>query len=203
MGKLPSMNQYFPGDRDVRVGDSERNEAIAALSQFYAEGRLTETEADARFEAVTNAKTLKDLNELFTDLPGRDMVLWKNNEPTFTQSEVTELQKKGAKPRVGILALSALAVPIGLQVAVPELASVALTMLPVIVFILLFILKIGPSSWYAPSPRQLQRERLKELKASQAARDLERREAKREKTHMLTDRALDMANDFLKKNDRR
>lgn len=46
-------------------------------------------------------------------------------------------------------------------------------------FTVLYIMKVGPDSWYAPSPRQLERQQLKEL---QMARRMEgeRRKAERD-----------------------
>lgn len=55
----------------LRVGDSERDAATAALSEHYAAGRLTKEEFDERSDAAWSARTRHDLDVLFVDLPGR------------------------------------------------------------------------------------------------------------------------------------
>jgi hypothetical protein len=55
---------------DLRVGDAERDAALAALGEHFAVGRLTRDEYDERAEAVWTARTRADLAVLFTDLPG-------------------------------------------------------------------------------------------------------------------------------------
>lgn len=52
-----------------RLSDLERDEAIRALGDAYAEGRLDHGEFDARLEAATRAVFASDLDPLFADLP--------------------------------------------------------------------------------------------------------------------------------------
>lgn len=54
---------------DLRVGDAERDAALAALGEHFAVGRLTREEYDERAEAVWTARTRGDLAVLFADLP--------------------------------------------------------------------------------------------------------------------------------------
>jgi hypothetical protein len=53
----------------LRIGDAERDAAIAALSRHYGDGRLTQQEHDERIELAMNARTDADLGALFADLP--------------------------------------------------------------------------------------------------------------------------------------
>jgi hypothetical protein len=53
----------------LRVGDTERQQAAAALGEHYAAGRLDQGEFDTRVQAAYGARTLVDLRGLFTDLP--------------------------------------------------------------------------------------------------------------------------------------
>jgi uncharacterized membrane protein len=53
----------------LRIGDTERDQAIAALGEHYARGRLSRPEFDDRSDAVAAAKTRGDLASLFADLP--------------------------------------------------------------------------------------------------------------------------------------
>ncbi len=59
-----------PLDRDVRVGDAERDEAAHRLSQHLAAGRLTIEEFQERSSRALEARTRGDLLALFADLPG-------------------------------------------------------------------------------------------------------------------------------------
>ena len=53
----------------VRVGDAERESAVAALGEHYVAGRLTKEELDERADAAWSARTSGDLAPLFSDLP--------------------------------------------------------------------------------------------------------------------------------------
>ncbi len=53
----------------MRIGDSERERALASLGEHYALGRLTKEELDERSDAVWTARTGHDLAVLFDDLP--------------------------------------------------------------------------------------------------------------------------------------
>jgi hypothetical protein len=54
---------------DLRIGDAERDAALAALGEHFAAGRLTREEYDERSEAVWTARTVTGLDVLFEDLP--------------------------------------------------------------------------------------------------------------------------------------
>jgi len=56
-------------DRLLRIGDSERERAAAALGEHFAAGRLQRGELDERLDAAYAGRTLADLERLFTDLP--------------------------------------------------------------------------------------------------------------------------------------
>jgi Flp pilus assembly protein TadB len=53
----------------LRIGDVEREAAISSLTSHFAEGRLTQVEHDERTTLALNAKTGRDLDVLFADLP--------------------------------------------------------------------------------------------------------------------------------------
>lgn len=52
-----------------RVGDVERDAAVAALGEHFAAGRLTKDEFDERSGRAWSARYGDDLDDLFTDLP--------------------------------------------------------------------------------------------------------------------------------------
>lgn len=53
----------------LRVGDAERQQAVAALGEHYAAGRLEQDEYDTRAQAAYASRTRVDLRGLFGDLP--------------------------------------------------------------------------------------------------------------------------------------
>jgi len=55
----------------MRASDQDRREAVLALSDEFAEGRLDRDEFDRRQAIALEATYLHDLDPLFADLPGR------------------------------------------------------------------------------------------------------------------------------------
>jgi DNA-binding HxlR family transcriptional regulator len=53
----------------VRAGDADRDAAAAALSEHFAQGRLTLDELDARLDAALTATTHGELSQAAWDLP--------------------------------------------------------------------------------------------------------------------------------------
>jgi hypothetical protein len=53
----------------IRIGDTERDEAVSALGDHFAAGRLTREELDERIDQAVQAKFSTDLEPLFADLP--------------------------------------------------------------------------------------------------------------------------------------
>ncbi len=56
---------------EMRIGDHERDEAVELLQEHMSSGRLTSDEFNERMSKALEARTLRDLTVLFTDLPGR------------------------------------------------------------------------------------------------------------------------------------
>ena len=59
------------GPPAYRLSDGERDEAIAALADAFAEGRLDAGEFSERMQAASEATFATDLDPLFADLPTR------------------------------------------------------------------------------------------------------------------------------------
>src|SRR5688500_15480168 len=55
---------------ELRIGDAERDETMAALREHYAQGRLTREELDERLDLALTARTAGDLSRVTADLPG-------------------------------------------------------------------------------------------------------------------------------------
>jgi hypothetical protein len=53
----------------LRIGNAEREQAVQALGEHFAQGRLSPEEFDERMTAAYAARTAHDLDRLFTDLP--------------------------------------------------------------------------------------------------------------------------------------
>ncbi len=53
----------------IRIWDTERDEAVSALGDHFAAGRLTREELDERIDQAVQAKFSTDLEPLFADLP--------------------------------------------------------------------------------------------------------------------------------------
>ncbi|MEV0613312.1 DUF1707 domain-containing protein [Nonomuraea sp. NPDC050404] len=58
--------------KDLRIGDAEREQTMAALREHFALGRLTHEELDERLDRTLAAKTGGELAELMADLPGQE-----------------------------------------------------------------------------------------------------------------------------------
>lgn len=54
---------------DIRVSDSERDQAVTELGEHFQAGRLTQEEFDDRSGRALQARTGRDLTALFSDLP--------------------------------------------------------------------------------------------------------------------------------------
>jgi len=53
----------------LRIGDAERDAAIALLGRHFTDGRLTQEEHEERVVLALKARTGGDLRRLFVDLP--------------------------------------------------------------------------------------------------------------------------------------
>lgn len=58
------------GDENMRIGDAEREAAVARLQNHMADGRLTPDEFNERMDRAFEAKTAAEITTLFSDLPG-------------------------------------------------------------------------------------------------------------------------------------
>lgn len=164
-------------NHEYRLSDDERTAAMAALGRAMSEGRLSVDEYDARCQTVTKATLRKELEPLFSDLPQTPVGSSKDPDVMYSAQEVAAAHKGSRNVKFGLMSLTT----VGSIAAVPILASIgvmtpgwSLVLIP-IVFILLYILKIGPAKWHTPSPRQIHRQRLREIQSAEALRSAERK----------------------------
>ena len=83
---------------EMRIGDSERDAAVAALGEHYVAGRLTKDEYDERSAVAWQARTNSDLAPLFYDLPAlQRLVPLPSAQPAPTRTPA----RSGGAPRNG------------------------------------------------------------------------------------------------------
>ena len=58
-----------PDPRSIRIGTDEREQAVKALGEHFAQGRLEPAEFEERMTAAYAARTAAELDRLFDDLP--------------------------------------------------------------------------------------------------------------------------------------
>jgi TM2 domain-containing membrane protein YozV len=58
-----------PDPRSIRIGTAEREQAVKALGEHFAQGRLEPAEFEERMTAAYAARTAAELDRLFEDLP--------------------------------------------------------------------------------------------------------------------------------------
>lgn len=202
-----------PYSPDFRISDTEREQAINDLGAHFAQGRLSMEEYERRLTDATSAVMRSDLQVLFQDLPNGIARLGEAGR-AYTAGEIEELRQRGQHTRAGIMGLTTVGAFVGCIAfsTVPQagiLVPAMLALIPV-VFILLFVMKVGPDKWYTPSARALERERMRELRlmqqrqlmASQAVLVQQRAEQKairQQRTAELNNTALEITNDLLKR----
>ncbi|MEU5691105.1 DUF1707 domain-containing protein [Actinosynnema sp. NPDC020468] len=95
------------GERDIRIGDAERGQALELLGTHLGEGRLSVDEYGERSALVTAAKTRGELLALFADLPGPHPVFAQTTPlPTVTAGAApVERRRFELDPRLGKVAV--------------------------------------------------------------------------------------------------
>ncbi len=64
--RLPGHSRY---DYDLRIGDAERDAAMAQLREHFVAGRLTFDELTERLDLALAARTQRQIDSLMADLP--------------------------------------------------------------------------------------------------------------------------------------
>ena len=155
----------------MRLSDAERTDAVNDLAQALGEGRLTMDEFEERTDAVMQATTPRELADVFMDIPTKASSELK----IYSQGEVARAYQSTRKPRLATALVGSLGLFFGSIASFAALSGVtaALTgtgllfLIPAL-WIMLYVAKVGPESWHQPSPRQIERQRMRELKAAGA-----------------------------------
>ncbi|MGV0388437.1 DUF1707 SHOCT-like domain-containing protein [Corynebacterium sanguinis] len=195
-----------------RLSDAERNDAMSALSTALGEGRLTMDEFDRRCTMIAQAEFQGDLEPVFTDIPQHPVL---RATPTtavevYSADEIVAARRDGQKTRAGVFWLGTLGSVAGTAIVASAtggsgLAALILLLIPTL-FILLYMMKVGPESWYTPSLRQLERKRRQlvrmrqlEIESANAHEEALRRAQRKAQVSQLTDDALDVAQRTVKR----
>lgn len=204
MNQPPNSPRNQPGSQHsrgelVRLSDLDRSDAVARLSYALGEGRLDSDEFNRRCEQVEEATTRRDLLPLFRDLPDQRQEIAVQ---TFTRSEVDRARANGKNTRLGIFFLGSMASvagAVGLTAVTGTSTWMLLLLIIPTLFTLLYIMKAGPDSWYAPSPRQLERQRFRELRTARRMEEERRKAERNEQRDQLTGDAMDFAQRALRR----
>ena len=98
-------------DDRFRASDADRDRVADALREHYAAGRLSADELDERLTTALSARTLGELNQVLTDLPGPGRVLQPGGWRPPQSAPVWVTVRR--RPRVAPLVLLALLVDAG------------------------------------------------------------------------------------------
>ena len=168
-------------DKHLRLSDDDRNEAINQLARAVGEGRLSMDEFEERSTEVMHATFGKDLAPVLKDIPAQ-----KNADiKEFSRADIEKLRADGRKTRLGVALIASLVALTAGPILITSnaiVAGIAVLVAVPIIWILLYVMKVGPDSWHAPSLRQLERMRKREIEAQ-----------RKDKWSQLSDDALGIA----------
>lgn len=179
-------------DKKIRLSDSDRNDAMNQLARAVGEGRLSMEEFEERSDDVMRATYGADLVPVLRDIPAQ-----RNTDiKEFSRTDIERLRKDGQKTRLGIALITSLvgiaAGPFTIVASGASFAGIGLGLLFLLavptIWILLYVMKVGPDSWHTPSLRQLENQRKRELGSK-----------RKETLNQLTDDALGIAQKQLSK----
>lgn len=195
----------FDPANSMRLSDAEKTDAINDLARAVGEGRLTMEEFEERSDDVMRATTRRELVPLFTDIPAVSATEIK----IYSRGEVERAYKAGKKPRLatamtGTIALTfasiACFVASNAAGAVAILGGVGALFLVPILWIMLYVAKVGPESWHQPSPRKIERQQRREIlamtaqeRAQQKALEQAQWAERRRQAGELTSEAMNLA----------
>ncbi|QCB29339.1 DUF1707 SHOCT-like domain-containing protein [Corynebacterium endometrii] len=201
-----------PHGNAFRLSDSERNDAMNQLARAVGEGRLTIEEFEERSDDIMAATTRRELVPIFADIPAQASTEVK----IYSQGDIDRARQAGAKPRLatalattfvaGPASIFMTAVAVDMGSVTLGVGALALAVLVPVTWIMLYVAKIGPAHWYTPSPRQIERQRMRELQAANAEEAAQRKALqaqlwaeRRQQANELTGEAMDLAKRQLSK----
>ena len=156
---ISTMNESY------RISDSDRRTALDDLSAAVGEGRISLEEFEERSQAVAQAATFGELSRIFADLPRPSAGLPPAVIPASFAGPPLPGQPE-RRPKLAIALTTTVAVPPmalillvgGLAVGNPFFAlasSTILTLIVPLVWIALYVAKVGPDHWHQPTQAQI------------------------------------------------
>jgi len=206
-------------NQDYRIGDAERQKAMDDLGKHFTAGRLDITEYDNRLTNVVEATMWSDLIPIFSDLPAITDTNTSAaiphaagipDEVKFTSSEIEENYRSGKRIKLGIMILMFMAVVSATLILHTALIAFTMTMTFLTMFVLLYVMKLGPKSWHQPSPRALARQRQRQIAQAQvmqvqamqlahAQQMAQQRALRQQRQAEITNAALDVTNQYIQR----
>ena len=206
-------------NQDYRIGDAERQKAMDDLGKHFTAGRLDITEYDNRLTNVTEATMWSDLIPIFSDLPA---ITDTNTsaaiphaagipeEAKFSRSEIEENYRSGKRIKLGIMILTFMAAVSATVVLQDKLVAFTTMMTFLAMFVLLYVMKLGPKSWHHPSPRALARQRqrqivqaqamqVKAMQLAHAQQMVQQRALRQQRQAEITNAALEVTNQYVQR----
>jgi hypothetical protein len=123
------------GDGNVRIGTTEREEAIRALAEHMAEGRLDVAEYDQRCGLVTAAKTRGELAAIFDDLPAPNPMRVEQPAPVPVPVAAHPLIEREHKSRTTAVVIGAFVFAIAAIVTVTAIMGEWWALIPALLLI--------------------------------------------------------------------
>lgn len=136
-----SLPDPVPADQ-LRVGDSERQQAVSALGDHYAAGRLDQDEYDTRVQVAYASRTRVELRGLFGDLP-EPAPFRPLSAPGFQAGRVARERPPGRRGPRPVLA----GVPIFPVLIVLAIVASALMHFPIFPIVLFLWFGLGRRAW--------------------------------------------------------
>ena len=206
-------------NQDYRIGDAERQKAMDDLGKHFTAGRLDITEYDNRLTNVTEATMWSDLIPIFSDLPAitdtntsaaMPHAAGISEEAKFSRSEIEENYRSGKRIKLGIMILTFMAAVSATFVLQDKLVAFTMMMAFLAMFVLLYVMKLGPKSWHQPSPRALARQRQRQIAQAQAMQVqamqlahaqqmVQQRALRQQRQAEITNAALEVTNQYVQR----
>lgn len=206
-------------NQDYRIGDAERQKAMDDLGKHFTAGRLDITEYDNRLTNVTEATMWSDLIPIFSDLPAITDINTSAamphaagipEEAKFSRSEIEENYRSGKRIKLGIMILTFMAAVSATFVLQDKLVAFTMMMAFLAMFVLLYVMKLGPKSWHQPSPRALARQRQRQIAQAQAMQVqamqlahaqqmVQQRALRQQRQAEITNAALEVTNQYVQR----
>mgnify|MGYP000963711905 CR=1 FL=1 len=174
MQALFALHSFGMNNGDFRVGDADRTAALDSLSTLASRGYIPLPEFDERSRSAAAAVTRNDVPaSAFEGSPGNAYTLnlpapygvpsapqlWTQGI-SYPVPDAIESPREGRHIRDGFMAITTICV-----VAAADLSDVEALMLIIpVLAILIYGMKIGPKSWFAPTKKQLQKQEFRRQK---------------------------------------